>query len=83
MLSAAMPAHYNDPHVPPLPKMQHHDLPEMKVQLTPSFSPAGLRVDRHGSSAYDYDFIVKHSKLVVDTATRRRCAEGGEKIRRA
>ena len=60
---------YNDPHVPHLPKMRHHDLPEMSsLELTPEFLAAQdcvLIATDH--SAYDYEFIVKHSPMVLDT----------------
>ncbi len=60
---------YNDPHVPRLPKMRHHDLPEMaSVELSPEILTAQdcvLIATDH--SAYDYEFIVKHSNMVLDT----------------
>lgn len=65
---------YNDPHVPRLPSMRHHDLPEISSQeLTPEYlaeQDCVLIATNH--SAYDYAFIVEHSKLVIDTrnATR-------------
>jgi UDP-N-acetyl-D-glucosamine dehydrogenase len=65
---------YNDPHVPSLPAMRHHHLPPMEsVPLGERFLAAQdcvLIATNH--SAYDYEFIVKHSSLVVDTrnATR-------------
>jgi UDP-N-acetyl-D-glucosamine dehydrogenase len=77
---------YNDPHVPALPKMRHHDLPAMASQpLEAKFLTAQdcvLIATDH--SAYDYDFIVKHSKLVVDTRNAtKHVREGREKIRKA
>jgi UDP-N-acetyl-D-glucosamine dehydrogenase len=65
---------YNDPHVPHLPKMRHHDLPAMSSSnLTPDYlaeQDCVLIVTDH--SKYDYSYIVEHSKLVIDTrnATR-------------
>ena len=60
---------YNDPHVPHLPSMRHHDLPAMSsVELTPETLAAQdcvLIATDH--SAYDYDFIVKYAPLVLDT----------------
>ena len=61
---------YNDPHVPSLPKMRHYpNLPALTSQpLTPEYLAAQdcvlISTDH---SAYDYDFIVKHSKMVLDT----------------
>lgn len=60
---------YNDPHVPALPSMRHHDLPELESQnLTPEFlamQDCVLIATDH--SAYDYDMIVASSQLVIDT----------------
>jgi UDP-N-acetyl-D-glucosamine dehydrogenase len=78
---------YNDPHVPVLPKMRHYpDLPVMESQdLTPAYLGAQdcvLIATDH--SAYDYDFVVQHSKLVLDTRNATKgVAVGREKIRKA
>ncbi|QEG36023.1 UDP-N-acetyl-D-glucosamine 6-dehydrogenase [Bythopirellula goksoeyrii] len=60
---------YSDPHVPRLPKMRHYKVPELSsCELTPKFlaeQDCVLIVTDH--SAYDYEAIVKHSQLVVDT----------------
>jgi len=77
---------YNDPHVPSLPKTRHHDLPAMTSQeLTPEFLASQdcvLLATDH--SAYDCDFIVKHSQMVLDTRNATKdVAEGREKIRKA
>jgi UDP-N-acetyl-D-glucosamine dehydrogenase len=59
---------YNDPHVPTLPRMRHHTLRLDSQELTPAFLAAQdcvLIVTDH--SAYDYQMIVDHSRLVVDT----------------
>jgi UDP-N-acetyl-D-glucosamine dehydrogenase len=77
---------YNDPHVPRLPKMRHHDVPDMSSQeLTAQYLAAQdcvLIATDH--SAYDYDFIVKHSKLVIDTRNAtKNVRDGREKIRKA
>ncbi len=77
---------YNDPHVPKLPKMRHHNLPAMDSQaLTPEYLAAQdcvLIATDH--TAYDYDFIVKHSKFVLDTRNATKNVKTGrEKIRKA
>ncbi len=65
---------YSDPHVPRLPKMRHHAMPELASEaLTPDFLSsldAALIVTDH--TAFDYEQIVKHAPLVIDTrnATR-------------
>lgn len=78
---------YNDPHVPALPKMRHYpDLPAMDSQaLTPEYLAAQdcvlISTDH---SAYDYDFIVQHSKMVLDTRNAtKNVVRGREKIRKA
>jgi UDP-N-acetyl-D-glucosamine dehydrogenase len=77
---------YNDPHVPHLPKMRHHNLPAMDSQpLTPEFLAAQdcvLIATNH--SAYDYAEIVRHSRLVLDTRNATQHVQvGREKIRKA
>ncbi|HUG93946.1 MAG TPA: nucleotide sugar dehydrogenase [Planctomycetaceae bacterium] len=77
---------YNDPHIPRLPRMRHWDVPAMtSTELTPAFLSAQdcvLIATDH--SAYDYDFIVRHARLVVDTRNATRgVTQGREKIRKA
>lgn len=77
---------YNDPHVSSLPKTRRHDLPTMQSQdLTPEFLASQdcvLLATDH--SAYDYEFIVRHSPLILDTRNATKTvAEGREKIRKA
>ncbi len=77
---------YNDPHIPSLPKMRHYNVPEMTSnELTAEYLAAQdcvLIATDH--SAYDYAFIVKHSKLVIDTRNAtKEVTEGREKIRKA
>src|SRR5271166_82140 len=77
---------YNDPHVPRLPKMRHYHVPDMtSCPLTPEYlaaQDAVLIATDH--SAYDYDFIVEHARLVVDTRNAtKKVAHGREKIVKA
>ena len=77
---------YNDPHIPALPQVRHHDLPAMtSSELTPEFlatQDCVLIATDH--TAYDYDFIVENSRLVLDTRNATKgVAEGREKIRKA
>lgn len=77
---------YNDPHVPKLPEMRHHHLPEMFSQeLTPQFLAAqDCVVIATDHSAYDYNHIVQHSKMVLDTRNAtKQIKSGREKIRKA
>jgi UDP-N-acetyl-D-glucosamine dehydrogenase len=74
---------YNDPHVPALPKMRAHKLPALtSSELTAEYLAAQdcvLIATAH--SAYDYEFIVRHSQLVVDTRNAtRNVASGRGKI---
>ncbi len=65
---------YNDPHVPELPRMRHHDIRMSSQELTEQFVRSQdclLIITDH--SAYDYAWLVKHAALVVDT----RNATGG------
>jgi UDP-N-acetyl-D-glucosamine dehydrogenase len=65
---------YNDPHIPQLPSMRRHDVPALSSQpLTAEYlgrQDCVMVVTDH--SSYDFDFIVRHARLVVDTrnATR-------------
>ena len=76
---------YNDPHIPSLPDMRHHDVPDLtSTELTAEFLESQdcvLIATDH--SAYDYDFIVKHARLVIDTRNATvQVTEGREKIRK-
>jgi len=70
---------YNDPHVPELPKMRHHDLPQMSsTELTSKFLASQdcvLIATDH--SKYDYNFIVEHSQMVLDTRNATRNVSAG------
>jgi UDP-N-acetyl-D-glucosamine dehydrogenase len=76
---------YNDPHIPRLPPTRHYHIPLESSPLTPEFLAAQdcvLIVTDH--SAYDYDFIVRHAPLVVDTRNATRSVRGGrEKVCKA
>lgn len=60
---------YNDPYIPKLRPKRAHDVPPMESQpLTPELlagQDCVLIATNH--SDYDYDFIVKHANMVVDT----------------
>ncbi|KAA3612034.1 MAG: nucleotide sugar dehydrogenase [Calditrichaeota bacterium] len=59
---------YNDPHVPELPNMRHYDIMKKSIDLTPEnlgkYDCVLISTDH---SAYEWDFIVEHSNLIVDT----------------
>lgn len=77
---------YNDPHIPKLPSMRHY--PGLQMEST-ALSPAALQsqdvvliVTDH--SAYDWDFIVQHASLVIDTRNACKNVKAGrEKIVKA
>ncbi|MEQ8211635.1 MAG: nucleotide sugar dehydrogenase [Lacipirellulaceae bacterium] len=77
---------YNDPHVPQLKQVRKYDYSGFKSQeLTPEFlaeQDCVLIATNH--SAYDYSFIVKHARLVVDTRNATLgVSEGRERIVKA
>jgi len=60
---------YNDPHIEKLPEMRHYDVPRLASEsLTSAYlarQDCVLIATDH--SAYDWDYIVRHAPLVVDT----------------
>ena len=60
---------YNDPHIPVLPSMRHYDVPRLASEpLEPDYlASLDCVLIATDHSAYDWDFIVRHSHLVVDT----------------
>jgi UDP-N-acetyl-D-glucosamine dehydrogenase len=59
---------YNDPYVRRTHKMRRYDFKMNSVPLTASnLKKYDCAVISTNHSAYDYEFIVRHSKLVVDT----------------
>lgn len=71
---------YNDPHIPRLPPMRHHRLPSMaSMELTADFlADQDCILIATDHSAYDYDFIVRHARLAIDTRNATRDVDGGE-----
>ncbi|MEY3172873.1 MAG: UDP-N-acetyl-D-glucosamine 6-dehydrogenase [Planctomycetota bacterium] len=78
---------YSDPHVPVLPKMRHYHLPPMQsTPLTPEFlAEQDCVLISTDHSAFDYQFIAQHSRMIVDTrnATRNVSPEYQHRIFRA
>ena len=60
---------YNDPHIPVLPSMRHYRVPRLASEdLTVDYLASEdciLIATDH--SAYDWDFIGRHARLIVDT----------------
>ena len=67
---------YNDPFIPKMPKMRHYPslaaVPSIQKLTKPTLSNVDAVVIATDHSNYDYEWIVKNAKLVVDTrnATR-------------
>ena len=86
LLSRGADVSYSDPHVPQLPQVRHHSLPDMASQdLTPDFLASQdcvLIATDH--TAFDYESIVQHSRLVIDTRNATKSVTGNRsKIRKA
>nr|HPJ99917.1 UDP binding domain-containing protein [Candidatus Hydrogenedentota bacterium] len=76
---------YNDPHIPQLPATRKY---QFEMSSTPLTAETLERVDcvlvATDHSVYDYEFIVRHAPLVVDTRNATRAvATGREKIVKA
>jgi UDP-N-acetyl-D-glucosamine dehydrogenase len=77
---------YNDPHVPVLPRLRHHAAMRLdSAPLTPEFlarQDCVLIVTDH--SAFDYEAIAEHAKLIVDTRNATaNCAATGCRVVKA
>ncbi len=85
LLKKGAKVEYNDPHIPKLPPMRHYPTLRMASQeLTPEYlakCDAVLVVTDH--SAYDWDFVLKHAALVVDTRNATKGAIGGAQVIKA
>ena len=76
---------YNDPHIPRLPRTRHFRISMDSSPLTAEYL-AGLdcALIATDHSAYDYEFIVRHAPLVVDTRNAtKNVHKGREKICKA
>lgn len=59
---------YNDPFIPELPSMRMYDIHRKSVDLTEeNLAKYDCVLVSTDHSVYDFDFIVKHAKLVIDT----------------
>ncbi|OQA91052.1 MAG: UDP-N-acetyl-D-glucosamine 6-dehydrogenase [Elusimicrobia bacterium ADurb.Bin231] len=59
---------YNDPYIPKIPSMRRHKLNKKSITLSAGFlgsCDAVLISTDH--SVYDYNFILKHSRIIIDT----------------
>lgn len=76
---------YNDPHVPVIPELRKYDYEMESVELTEeNISQYDCVLVSTAHSKYDFDFIVEHSQLLVDTRNATRdVSKGREKIVKA
>jgi UDP-N-acetyl-D-glucosamine dehydrogenase len=59
---------FNDPHIPRTKKMRHYDLKKNSVPLNKTtLAKYDCVIIATDHSSYDYEFILKHSSLIVDT----------------
>jgi UDP-N-acetyl-D-glucosamine dehydrogenase len=59
---------YADPHVPVFPKMREHHFNLESTRITPdTIASYDLVLLATNHSAFDYDLIAKHAKVIVDT----------------
>jgi UDP-N-acetyl-D-glucosamine dehydrogenase len=76
---------YNDPHIPKLPTMRHYPRLKMVSQdLSPEYlarCDAVVVVTDH--SAYDWDFVLKHATVVIDTRNATKAAVGAAQVIKA
>ena len=74
---------YSDPHVPKLPQMRHHDVPDLSSEpLTPEFlASQDCLLIATDHTRFDYEAIVRHGQLIVDTRNAtKNVIDGREKI---
>lgn len=76
---------YNDPYVPELPSMRMYDIKRKSIELTQeNIAKYDCVLVSTDHSDYNFDFIVKHAKLIVDTRNAtQKVTEGREKIVKA
>ncbi len=77
---------YCDPHIPKLPKMRHFDVPALQSEdQTPEYlASLDCVLIATDHTAFDWELIVKHAPLIVDTRNATRdVAQGREKIYKA
>jgi UDP-N-acetyl-D-glucosamine dehydrogenase len=77
---------YNDPYIPVLPEMRHSNPPRLSSEpLTAEYlASQDCLLIATDHTAYDWPFIVRHARLVIDTRNAtREVSEGREKICKA
>ncbi|MCU0978834.1 MAG: nucleotide sugar dehydrogenase [Pirellulaceae bacterium] len=77
---------YNDPHIPVLPSMRHYRVPRLASEpLTAEYlASQDCLVVATDHSAYDWEFIAKHARLIVDTRNAtKQVAHKAKNVRKA
>ncbi|NLF72845.1 MAG: nucleotide sugar dehydrogenase [Candidatus Anammoximicrobium sp.] len=77
---------YNDPHIPVLPSMRHYRVPRLASEpLTAEYlASQDCLLVATDHSAYDWDFIAKHARLIVDSRNATaRIAQRCKNVRKA
>lgn len=75
---------YNDPYIPKTKKMRKYDLKKKSVPMTEkTLKNYDCIVIATDHSCYDYELILKHALLVVDTRNAMKGLEGNGKIVKA
>jgi UDP-N-acetyl-D-glucosamine dehydrogenase len=76
---------YNDPHIQRLHRTRQYDFEMSSVELTPeTLASADCVVVVTGHRAYDWDSIVEHAQLIIDTRNAtKQVSQHREKIRYA
>jgi len=71
---------YNDPHIPKLPSTRKYKFKLKSKALTEKkLASVDVVLIATAHSAYDYDFIVRHAPLIIDTRNATRQVKHGQK----
>lgn len=76
---------YNDPYIPEMPKLRHHNLLDMKsVKLNKeTISSYDAIVIATDHSDYDYQFMHEHARLIIDTRNAMKVGLNNAKVVKA
>ncbi|MCP3691103.1 MAG: nucleotide sugar dehydrogenase [Planctomycetaceae bacterium] len=72
---------YNDPHIPVLPSMRHYCVPALESEpLTEEYlASLDCLLITTDHSSYDWNFLVQHAPLIIDTRNATRNVTGDRK----
>lgn len=77
LLALGANVNYNDPHVPATHKMRHHDLQMKSAELTEeTLASYDCVIIATHHTAYDWQMIADHAKLIIDTRGATRSVTG-------